>query len=303
MIRIGLVGYGSFGRKHAKVLQSLPEVALVAIANDLPIDPADLPEGVRAYTDFREMLRSGIDAVIVVVPTVAHYLVASEAIQLGIPTLIEKPVTQNLEEGIKLVALAEKHRVVVRVGHIERFNPVAQMLKREFDSGVCGEMFRFDAGRVFPYNGRILDVGIALDLSIHDVDLLLWISGRRPARVTAERRRSIHPRHEDHVEAMIRFEDGCFGHVLTSWTLPRRGRWFRAEGSLGSLQGDLSSHEVVFMSTEGEARVVPVSPVDQLAEEHQDFLAAIRREESLGTTLSESLLALDLVLQLAHAPL
>ncbi len=303
MIRIGLVGYGSFGRKHAKVLSSLPGASLVAVANDLPIDRADLPESVHVYSDFREMFRSGIDAAIVVVPTVAHFEVASEAIQLGLPTLIEKPVTSNLEEGIRLVALAEKHRVVVKIGHIERFNPVALALKGELGLGVCGEMFRFDAGRVFPYNGRILDVGIALDLSIHDVDLLLWISGRRPARVTAERRRSIHPNHEDHVEALIRFEDGCFGHVLTSWTLPRRGRWFRAEGSLGSLQGDLSSHEVWFTATDGERRMIPVSPINQLAAEHQDFLAAIQGNASFGTTLSESLLALDIVLQLAHAPL
>jgi predicted dehydrogenase len=302
-MKIGLIGYGSFGRKHAKVLTSLPGIELHSIANDIPVDPADLPEGVNFVTDYRELLDAGIDAVVVVVPTVFHYEVARAAIERGIPTLIEKPVTQTMDEGLKLLALAEKKNVVVRVGHIERFNPVAQRLKAELDSGRCGEMYRFDAGRVFPYNGRILDVGIALDLSIHDVDLLLWISGRKPARVTAERRRSIHPFHEDHVEALIRFNDAVFGHVLTSWTLPRRGRWVRAEGSLGSLQGDLSSNEVRFTPTDGEPELIPVEPTNQLAAEHLAFVEAVKGNPAPGTTLEESLLALGLVLQLAHAPL
>ncbi len=302
-MKIGLVGYGSFGRKHAKVLSELQGVELVAIANDVPVAPEELPEGVRFFGNHTELLDSDVEAVVVVVPTVAHYVVAKAAIERGIPTLIEKPVTQTLDEGLKLLALAEKKQVVVRVGHIERFNPVAQALKCELDLGRCGEMYRFDAGRVFPYNGRILDVGIALDLSIHDVDLLLWISGRKPTRVAAERRRSIHPYHEDHVEALIRFDDGVFGHVLTSWTLPRRGRWLRAEGSLGSLQGDLSSHEVRFTPVGGQAEVISVKPVNQLASEHLAFVDAIHGLDAPGTTLEESLHALSLVLQLAHAPL
>lgn len=230
-LRMAVVGVGHLGQSHARILAGLPEVELVGVV-DVDPDQAQAVAartGSRAYTDYRAVLDC-VDAVTVVVPTIHHYAVASEFLARGVPTLVEKPLAPTVEQAQQLVDLAERHRTILQVGHIERFNPAFE----ELAARPIQPKF-VEAERHGPFTGRSTDIGAVLDLMIHDIDLLLSLIGAPVERVEAIGA-AVFGGHEDMVNARLVFATGCVATLTASRMTrqpKRRLRIWAPEGYAG----------------------------------------------------------------------
>jgi len=175
--RVGVVGAGSLGFHHIRILRDLPGIEFSGFVESRPERRAEVAKElkVRAHSTIDDLVRSS-DAVVIVVPTSAHFAVASAAIESGKHVFIEKPITTTLEEADALLDLARKKGVMVQIGHIERFNRAVRAALPHV------KMPRFiDSERLAPFSPRGSDVAVVLDLMIHDIDLLLTLVGSEAA--------------------------------------------------------------------------------------------------------------------------
>jgi predicted dehydrogenase len=227
-LRVGVVGVGHLGQHHARILSSLDGVDLVAIA-DARAEQAQTVAarcGTVAHYDYRPLLDL-VDAVSIAVPTVLHREVAGAFLERGIPTLVEKPMAGTLAESEQLVALARISNTLLQVGHIERFNPALQAL----DKLPVRPKF-VNAERLSTYTFRSTDIGVVLDLMIHDIDLVLSLIAA-PVRSIAAVGVSLFGEHEDVANARIEFEDGSVANLTASrasYSPSRKMRIWGAEG-------------------------------------------------------------------------
>lgn len=210
-IRTAVVGAGKMGAIHAKVYSQLPDSELVAVVDTDQNRATQLAEnyGCLAFTDCAEVLDK-VDAVTVATPTTTHLQLAKVFLRNKIPVLIEKPLASNVREGRKIVALARRYETVVAVGHSERCNPVAQAMKR-----LSIEPKFIEAHRVSPYPFRSTDVGVVLDIMIHDIDIILSLARSKIKRVEAVGVTVIEGG-EDICNARIVFENGCIANITAS---------------------------------------------------------------------------------------
>ncbi len=210
-IRTAVVGAGKMGAIHAKVYSQLADSELVAVVDTDPNRATQLAEnyGCLAFTDCAEVLGK-VDAVTVATPTITHLQLAKVFLRNKIPVLIEKPLASNVREGRKIVALARRYDTVVAVGHSERCNPVAQAMKR-----LSIEPKFIEAHRVSPYPFRSTDVGVVLDIMIHDIDIILSLAHSKIKRVEAVGVTVIEGG-EDICNARIVFENGCIANITAS---------------------------------------------------------------------------------------
>jgi predicted dehydrogenase len=226
--RVAVVGVGHLGRHHARVLASLPDVELVGVV-DARIEQAEAVAeacGTRAFSDYRELLDK-FDAVSVAVPTRFHRQVAGAFLERGIPAMIEKPLATTLAEAEELVAIAEKAGVPLQVGHIERFNPALSAL-----DGLPLRPKYIAAERLGTYTFRSTDIGVVLDLMIHDIDLVLSMVSAPVVSVAAVGV-SVFGGHEDVANARVQFADGCVANLTASrasYQAVRKMRIWGAEG-------------------------------------------------------------------------
>ena len=210
-IRTAIVGAGKMGAIHAKVYNQLPESDLVAVVD---IDPGKAQRLADQYhclasTKCADILNK-VDAVTIATPTVTHLKLAKIFIKNQIAVLIEKPLAVNVREGRKVVALAKKNGSVVAVGHSERCNPVAQAIKR-----LDIQPKFIEANRISPYPFRSTDVGVVLDVMIHDIDIILSLAASKIKRVDAVGVNVIEDK-EDICNARIVFENGCIANITAS---------------------------------------------------------------------------------------
>ena len=227
-LRVGVVGVGHLGQHHARILSSLAGVELVAIADARPEQARAVAArcGTVGHCDYRQLLEL-VDAVSIAVPTVLHREVAGAFLERGIPTLVEKPMACTLLESEQLVALARARGTLLQVGHIERFNPALQAL----DKLPVHPKF-VNAERLSTYTFRSTDIGVVLDLMIHDIDLVLSLIAA-PVRSIAAVGVSLFGEHEDVANARIEFEDGSVANLTASrasYSPSRKMRIWGAEG-------------------------------------------------------------------------
>ncbi len=210
-LRTAVVGAGKMGRIHAKVYDQLPQsdfVAVVDIKSEKAQRLAD-KYNCSAFTDCKDILGK-VDAVTIATPTVTHLKLAKVFIQNNIAVLIEKPLAANVREGRKIVALARKNHSVVAVGHSERCNPVVQAIKR-----LHIEPKFIEAHRISPYPFRSTDVGVVLDVMIHDIDIILSLAASKIKKISAVGVNVIEE-NEDICNARIVFENGCIANITAS---------------------------------------------------------------------------------------
>lgn len=210
-IRTAIVGAGKMGGYHARVYNELEISELIAIVDNNKEKASALAEkyGCQAFASPEELIGK-VDAVTISTPTIYHLKVAKTMIENGISVLIEKPLAATVEEGKEIVALAKKYGVTVAVGHSERCNPVVQAMKRLEITP------RFiEANRVSPYPFRSTDIGVVLDVMIHDIDIILSLAGSPVKRVDATGVEVI-ANNEDICNARITFENGCVANVTAS---------------------------------------------------------------------------------------
>lgn len=219
--RVGVIGVGHLGQHHARVYTELLDARLVGIV-DRDEERAHLIGenlGVPAYSTMEELIaRQAPDAVTIVVPTSLHFDVARAAMEAGIHVLVEKPVTTRPDEAEELLKLAAKKDLVLQVGHIERFNSAVRYISQTVHSPIY-----LESKRIGPFSPRINDVGVVLDLMIHDIDIVLSLVSSPIARIAATGR-CVHTDHEDIADAQITFENGVMAHILVSRVSEKKQR-------------------------------------------------------------------------------
>ena len=235
-LRMGVVGTGSLGYHHARILREIPNVVFRGFYEANP-DRAGTVErelGVRAYPTLDALL-DDVDAVSIVVPTPKHHQVALAALAKGKHLLIEKPITVTLAEADELLALAEQKGATVQIGHIERFNRAIRAALPYVDRPLF-----IDSDRLAPFNPRGSDVAVVLDLMIHDIDLVLTLTGSPVKEVSAAGLPVLTPS-IDIADARITFASGAVATITSSRVSKDRMRKLRIFQRNGYLSLDLAA--------------------------------------------------------------
>lgn len=235
-LRIGVVGTGSLGYHHARILRDLPGVVFKGFyeASAERAGTVSRELGIRAYPSLDALL-GDVDAISIVVPTSRHHEVAMAALATGKHLLIEKPITVTLAEADELLALAEKNKATVQIGHIERFNRAIRAALPYVDTPLF-----IDSDRLAPFNPRGSDVAVVLDLMIHDIDLVLTLTGAKVRDVSAAGLPVLTPS-IDIADARITFETGAVATITASRVSKDRMRKLRIFQRNGYLSLDLAS--------------------------------------------------------------
>jgi predicted dehydrogenase len=210
-IKVGVVGVGYLGQHHARIYSKMPGVNLVGVA-DIDGEKARViagQTGCQAYSDFTDLLGK-VQAVSIVVPTVLHHKVALRFLQAGVDVLLEKPMTVTLEEADHLISEAENNKVLLQIGHLERFNSVVRALEGRIEKP------RFiESHRLGPFVDRGTDVHVVLDLMIHDIDIILSLVNS-PVELIRAVGIPVISSQIDIANARIEFANGCVANVTAS---------------------------------------------------------------------------------------
>lgn len=250
-LRTAVVGAGKMGAIHAKVYSQLDECQLVAVADTDAARAEALAKtyGCAAVADCGELI-GRVDAVTISAPTVRHCELAKKFIEHGVAVMIEKPLAASVREGREIVELARRKNVVVAVGHSERCNPVVQAMKR-----LHIEPKFIEANRISPYPFRSMDVGVVLDVMIHDIDIILSLAASPIRKVDAVGVNVI-GEHEDICNARIVFENGCIANVTASRLALKTERKVRVFSRQAYLSLDYLKKEGVIIKADGNVDVV-----------------------------------------------
>jgi UDP-N-acetylglucosamine 3-dehydrogenase len=248
-LRVAVIGVGAMGRNHARAYAEMPGVELVGVAD---ADAATAQavarrHSTRAYTDPIVLLEEARpDAVTVAVPTMEHLPVALAVIRRGVHLLLEKPIASTVEEGRQIIAAAEQAGVRLTIGHIERFNPAVLALKAHLAAGELGRVFQIEAHREGPFPARIRDVGVVIDLAVHDLDVMRYVTGAEIVRVYAETEQRIHSTREDLLSGLVRLSDGTVGTLAINWLTPTKIRELTVTGEGGMFRVDYLTQDLYF---------------------------------------------------------
>ena len=253
-----MIGAGAMGRNHLRVLNDLEQAELVGLADvdEATAQRAARPYGVAHYMDYEKLLdEQQPQAAEVAVPTVLHREVALEATARGIHLLVEKPVAHTVEEGREMIEAARAAGVILTVGHIERYNPAILELHKRLQRAELGRVFQMHSRRLGPFPPRVRDVGVVIDLSTHDVDIMRFLTGSEVTRVYAETARRIHTDHEDLLSGLLRFTDNSIGVLDINWLTPTKIRELTVTGEKGMffvnyLTQDLYFYENNYIKTD-----------------------------------------------------
>jgi predicted dehydrogenase len=216
-VRVAVIGFGVMGRHHANVYAALPGVELVAIVDPDTARRLDAIErhGCAAYPDVETLLASErIDAASIASPTSTHFALGKRCLQADVHVLIEKPVATQVHEARALAALSRERGVVMQVGHITRFYKAVQQLRQS-----VRRPYLIEARRLTP-SARIRDVGVILDLMIHDIDIVLGLVDSPVAEVSVAGHALNGSPFEDVAAAQITFANGCIARFLASRVAP-----------------------------------------------------------------------------------
>lgn len=235
-LRLGVIGTGSLGYHHARILRDQPGIVFKGFyeANADRAGTVSRELGIRAYASV-EALLADVDAVSIVVPTSFHHAVAKQALEAGKHILIEKPITVTLAEADELLAIAEAKGRLIQIGHIERFNRAIRAALPHVDTPLF-----IDSDRLAPFNPRGSDVAVVLDLMIHDIDLVLTLTGAGVRDVSAAGLPVLTPS-IDIANARITFETGAVATITASRVSKERMRKLRIFQKNGYLSLDLAS--------------------------------------------------------------
>ncbi len=231
-LRVGVIGVGAMGAKHARVYSQMPDVDLVGVVDKDDAIASQVAEGCfcRACRSAQELADHGVRAVSIAVPTSQHADATLEAISCGLHVLVEKPLAESVSCTEQMVTAAHEAGVHLMVGHVERFNPAVRRLKECIDEGVLGHVVSMSARRMGPYSPRIQDMGVILDLVIHDVNVMTHLCNESVRRVYSTAGIVIHTS-EDHATVALTFGKGATGVIEANWLSPQKVRTLMVVGS------------------------------------------------------------------------
>ena len=296
MIKAGVIGAGAMGQHHVRIYHEMENVELVGISDVSETRVKELSEqyDTNGFTDYKELLAQGLDAVSIVVPTTLHMAVGLDVIASGANLLVEKPIADTLENAEKLTKAAEDAGVKLMVGHIERFNPAVTKLKEIIDSGLLGKIVSISTRRVGPYNPRIRDVGVILDIGVHDIDVISYLYGKSVNEVYSIAGADIHS-FEDHAAIVLRFDHEFSGIVETNWLTPHKVRKLTVIGIDGVAYLDYIDQTVELHDGEW-IRKAKVEEAEPLKRELEHFIDAISNGSEPSTSGEDGIHALKVAM-------
>src|SRR5437660_9048949 len=295
-LRVGVVGVGHIGSNHARIYAELPHAEFVAVFDIDPARAAEIATKYRAnaagsLNEFAEM----VDAASVATPTSAHFPVARDLLARGKHLLIEKPITENTADARELAQLAAEKRLVLQVGHVERFNPVLSALEKHLTNP------RFiEAHRLSPYPNRSTEIGVVLDLMIHDLEIILHLV-RSPVQTIDAVGVPVLSRGEDIANARLRFENGCVANITSSRISPEQMRKIRVfqENAYLSLDYQNQSGEIYRRTGGGISREeVEIERDEPLKQQLAAFIQCAASGRIPKVSGFEATAALDLALEI-----
>lgn len=297
-VNVGVIGVGAMGQNHVRVYSKIKNANLMAVSDLMKGTLAEVSKKYKTvgYVDYDNVLKmQEIEAVSVCVPTTYHFEVVMSAIEQGKHVLVEKPIAFTLDEAKEMVDAARDAGVKLATGHVERFNPAVLEAKKLIDKGVIGKVVSASAKRVGPFPPRIKDVGVTIDLAIHEVDIMFYLFDSPASRVYANMGSRLEKcEFEDHAELMMRFENGVIGILETNWLTPYKKRQLEITGAEGIISIDYIDQTVEVYGK--NAQKVKVEHREPLKEELNSFLSAIIRDEEPKITGEDGIHALKVVL-------
>src|SRR5580692_2777066 len=297
-IRVGVVGVGSIGKNHARICAGLKEAKFAAIYDT----NSDLARTIgRQYrvpvaVSLDEFITL-VDAATIAAPTTTHYEIGRRLLEAGKHVLIEKPITETPKEAQELERLARDRSLILQVGHVERFNPVMSALQERLTKP------RFiESHRLTPYPFRSLEIGVIMDLMIHDLEIILHLV-RSPVKSIDAVGVPVLSKGEDIANARIRFQNGCVANVTASRISPEKMRKIRVfqEDAYLSLDYQNQSAEM-FRLVNGKItrEAVEVDKDEPLKRELQSFVECSRRGIQPVVSGSEAAAALELAIEITE---
>ena len=252
-LKVAVIGTGAMGKNHARVYSEISNADLVAVCDSNKETAKSIADKhkIDYYTNYKEMLNNErIEAVSVCVPTEFHKKVATDVIKNKVNVLVEKPIAATVNEAKEIISEAEKNKVKLMIGHIERFNPVVIELKRRIRNNKLGNIYNVHCARMGPTAQRITDVGVIIDLAIHEIDVLKYLINSKIKRIYAETAQKIHSTHEDLLIGTIRFENNILGVINSNWLTPKIVREISVAGEKGMFVADYFKQELFFYENE-----------------------------------------------------
>lgn len=305
-LNVAVVGVGVMGRHHANIYSALPHTNLVALVepDDFKRFEAQTAFDTNGYATLAELIQhQKLDAVSIAAPTSLHYQLTQCCLEAGIHVLVEKPVVDNVKQAHELMELSRKLGLILQVGHITRFYQAVHLLKQQVK-----QPYLIEARRLTP-NARIQDVGVILDLMIHDIDIVLSLVNSTVKDITVAGHSLNGSKHEDVAAAQIHFDNGCIARFLASRIAPDAERTLVVTEAAQTTRLDFAKEPYTEMSvfkpqkdTNGtnhvQVNVRTVHEQNPLREELEHFLARIRKDEAPIGTLEDDLRSLDFATQL-----
>ena len=297
-IRIAVIGCGKLGSRHAEMYSKMSGVELVGVC-DTHADKAQ--EAARrcktkAFTNHQDLLKL-VDAASIVVPSHKHFQISKDFIENNVHLLIEKPITTRLEDADALLELAARHKTLIQVGHIERFNSAIRTIK-----DIIKNPRFIECHRLGPYDARVADVGVTLDLMIHDIDIVLDLV-KSPVKHIDSVGACIVSKTEDIANARLRFENNAVCNLTASRVTPDVQRRIRIFQDNAYISLDYVSQEAQIY-TKGPVGIhhkkIDITKADSLKEELSDFIECVRSNKRPLVSGEEGREALAVALEISR---
>jgi UDP-N-acetylglucosamine 3-dehydrogenase len=298
--KVGVVGVGVMGSNHARVLSDMAGVRLVGIA-DPDRKQRDLVSrtlGCPAFTDIDGLLAAGVDALTIAAPTHLHHDLALQCIASGVHVMVEKPIAPTVEEGRAIVAAARRAGVTLMIGHVERFNPAVESMKRAIKDE---DILSIAITRVGPFPPRMSNVGVVIDLAVHDIDLIRWFTDSEIVEIQPQLSSAVAER-EDIALLQFRTASGVLAHINTNWLTPFKARTIHIATRDKYLIADMLTLQVTECfgyQPDGSysMRHLSVGYAEPLRAELLAFVDAIRSGRTPAVTGEEGVASLEIAIR------
>src|SRR6202040_3674944 len=295
-----VIGAGVMGTNHARVLAGLPDTTLVGVVDPLPAHRTRATEltGCRTFESLDKLLAEGVDAVTIAAPTHLHHEIALACIARGVHILVEKPIATSVEEGRDIVTAAHRAGVTLMVGHVERFNPAVATIKQ----AISGEdILSIAITRVGPFPPRMSNVGVVIDLAVHDIDLIRWFTDSEIVEIQPQLSSAIAER-EDIALLQFRTASGVLAHINTNWLTPFKARTVHVATKRKYVIGDLLTRQVTEcfgFQPDGSysMRHLSVGHAEPLRAELSAFVQAIRTGSDPAVTGEDGVASLEIAIR------
>ncbi len=224
MLKMGVIGVGSMGKNHARVYSEIADLVGVSDVNKESADLVAAKFNCEVAADYNELLKMDLDGVSIAVPTERHFEVAMAAIRRGVNVLIEKPIARTVQEADEMIKAADKEGLTLAVGHIERHNPVIKHAKNALETDAFGQLVTLTSRRVSSFPHRIKDVGVIIDLGIHDIDVMRYLNPSPVKSVYCVGGAYTDSVLESYASLLLNFENNIPGFVEVNWLTPMKVR-------------------------------------------------------------------------------